>query len=77
MVHYLLRSRGDVQRTNSALKLLAFYSINCGILSIVCIAITTAFIAILPQTLIWVIFFNCQTALYFCSFMSMYVLSRH
>ncbi|KAI0259333.1 hypothetical protein BC834DRAFT_637248 [Gloeopeniophorella convolvens] len=76
MVYYLLRNRGDIPRTNSALKLLAFYFITCGTLNFV-VTMTRLILTVrLPGTWISIPFYLIESKLNFCSFMAI-MNSRH
>ncbi|KAI0258259.1 hypothetical protein BC834DRAFT_912375 [Gloeopeniophorella convolvens] len=71
MIYYLLRSRTGIRRTDSALNLLAYYCINCGILNMAsstcCLVTFVAF----PKTQIHFPFFFVEVQLYFLSFVGL------
>ncbi|KAI0259025.1 hypothetical protein BC834DRAFT_908266 [Gloeopeniophorella convolvens] len=53
MVYYLYQCRGLIKRTNSVINILAFYSVNCGAINMICVAASLACVCpfdILGQT---------------------------
>ncbi|KAI0262483.1 hypothetical protein BC834DRAFT_972072 [Gloeopeniophorella convolvens] len=77
MVYYLVRNRNAVRRTNSALNLLAFYALNCGILNLVFSVVCFTLLIEFPNTLIFVPFFVLTIGVYFSSFMATLNSRRH
>ncbi|KAI0262482.1 hypothetical protein BC834DRAFT_390210 [Gloeopeniophorella convolvens] len=77
LVHYLLRNRTTIKRTNVAVNLLSFYFINCGLLNLVFTIVCIFFLVKTPKTWIPLPFYLIQVRLYFCSFMAILNSRQH